>query len=159
MDYACWDEKAVVHVAAAAVVPPTVIAHLGLAIGQTNGSLAPCTFETLSSESSLQRQRSQDAQEAGGHGLAFVLPQLMATELILGFVSQCDLQVLFGTPCSISCCLQSLHPFLSPLSGLSPEAEDILRENDLKARVTTIQVVCLHSQTHIYIVAQEGIFV
>lgn len=42
MNYACWDEKAVVHVAAAAVVPSAVIAHLGLAIRETNRSLAPC---------------------------------------------------------------------------------------------------------------------
>lgn len=42
MNYACWDEKAVVHVAAATVVPPAVIAHLGLAVRETNRSLAPC---------------------------------------------------------------------------------------------------------------------
>lgn len=118
-----------------------------------------CAFETLSSESPLQGQRSQDAQEAGGHRLPLVLPQLMAAWLILGFAPQCDLQVLLRTPCSIGRCLQRLHPFLSPLSGLSPEAEDILGKNDLKARVTTIQVVYLHSQTHIHIVAQQGIFI
>lgn len=43
MDYACWDEKAVIHVAAAAVIPPTVVAHLGLPIGKTYGSLAACS--------------------------------------------------------------------------------------------------------------------
>lgn len=54
-----------------------------------------CTFETLSSESSFQRQSRQDAEEAGGHRLAFVLPEFMPTHLILGFGPQRDLQVLF----------------------------------------------------------------
>jgi hypothetical protein len=40
--YACWDEKAIIHMAAAAVVPPTVIAHLGLSVGKTDGSLTSC---------------------------------------------------------------------------------------------------------------------
>lgn len=43
VDYACWDEKTVVHVAAATVIPPTVIAHLGFPIGKAYGSLASCS--------------------------------------------------------------------------------------------------------------------
>ena len=43
MDYACRDEKTVVHMAAAAVIPAAVIAHLGLPVGKTYGSLASCS--------------------------------------------------------------------------------------------------------------------
>lgn len=43
VDYACWDEKTVIHVAATAVIPATVIAHLGFPVGKTNGSLAACS--------------------------------------------------------------------------------------------------------------------
>lgn len=50
MNYACGDEEAVVHVAAAAVVPSTVIAHLGLAVGETNRSLAPCLRQKTDSD-------------------------------------------------------------------------------------------------------------
>lgn len=42
MDDARRDEKSVVHVAAAAVIPPTVIAHLGFPTGKAYGSLASC---------------------------------------------------------------------------------------------------------------------
>lgn len=43
MDYARRDKETVVHVAAAAVIPPTVIAHLGFPIGKAYGSLASCS--------------------------------------------------------------------------------------------------------------------
>lgn len=43
VDYASRDEEAVVHVAAAAVVPAAVIAHLGLPVGKAYGSLASCS--------------------------------------------------------------------------------------------------------------------
>lgn len=43
MDYACWDKKTVIHVAAAAVIPPTVVAHLGFPVGKAYGSLASCS--------------------------------------------------------------------------------------------------------------------
>lgn len=49
VDYACGDEETVVHVAAAAVIPATVIAHLGFPIGKANRSLTSC---------SRQKQRS-----------------------------------------------------------------------------------------------------
>jgi len=94
VDYACGDEETVVYMAAAAVIPPTVIAHLGFPTGKAYGSLASCTFETLSSESSLQRQSCENAEEAGGHRLTFVLPEFVPTHLILGFAPQGDLQVL-----------------------------------------------------------------
>lgn len=42
MDDARRDEKSVVHVAAAAVIPSTVIAHLGFPTGKAYGSLASC---------------------------------------------------------------------------------------------------------------------
>lgn len=35
----CRDEEAVIHVADAAVIPPTVAAHLGFPIGQAYGAL------------------------------------------------------------------------------------------------------------------------
>lgn len=39
MQQACWDEEGVVLVAALAVVPTTVVAHLGLSFGQTHWTL------------------------------------------------------------------------------------------------------------------------
>ena len=118
-----------------------------------------CTFETLSGEPSFQRQSRQDAKEASGHRLAFVLPEFVPTHLIPGFGPQRDLQVLFWAPCHVGSCFQGLHPLLSPLPCLSTEAEDVLGENDLKARVTVVQVVQLDSQTHIHVVAQQGVLV
>ena len=50
VDYARRDEEAVVHVAAAAVVPAAVIAHLGLPIRKANGSLASCPKQTQKSK-------------------------------------------------------------------------------------------------------------
>lgn len=43
VDYARRDEKTVIHMAAAAVIPPTVIAHLGFPIGKAYGSLTSCS--------------------------------------------------------------------------------------------------------------------
>ena len=43
VDYAGRDQEAVVHVAAAAVIPPAIVAHLGFPVGKAYGSLASCS--------------------------------------------------------------------------------------------------------------------
>ena len=67
MDYAGRDEKTVVHVAAAAVIPPAVIAHLGFPIGKAYGSLASCSGQKKESVTAVlltpQNEVTQSSSE------------------------------------------------------------------------------------------------